>query len=105
MREINTLTREEACEFINAIDIGEFQISRFRYVKRRKAIELETITEWVTTDDNGKDVSIKLKDRWYFGQNFFNTDYSLDYSYGEIYFEFLLAKGFKENQFKTMPPI
>jgi hypothetical protein len=68
MREINTLTREEACEFINAIDIGEFQISRFRYVKRRKAIEL-------------------------------------DYSYGELYFEFLLAKGFKENQFKTMPPI
>jgi hypothetical protein len=102
MREINTLTQEEASEFINAIGIGEFQISKFRYLKRRKAIELETITEWTTEDDNGKDVSVKIKDKWYFEQDSFDTDYSLDNLYELLYFEFLLAKDFKKNRFSEV---
>ena len=100
MREISTLTKEEVSEFINAIDIGKFEISKFKYIKSRKVLEVKTITEWVTTDDDGGDISINTEDVWLFGQSSYDTYYPLERSYDLLYFEFLLAKGFKENRFK-----
>jgi len=100
MREFNTLKKEEIIEFINKIDIGTFKISKFKYIKSEKTFEARTKTEWVTEDDNNKEVKIIEEDMWSFTQDSFDTDYPLDTSYNLLYFEFLLAKGFKENSFK-----
>jgi len=102
MRELSTLTKEEIEEFFNALNIGQIAIKKFRYIKSRKTFEISTITEWTSTDDDGKEEVVKQEDLWKFTLDSFNTEYPLESGYDWLYREFLLAKGFRKNRFKCV---
>jgi hypothetical protein len=98
MRDISTLTKEEIAEFFNALDIGEFEINEFDYDKDNKTFEVSTVTQWDTDDDEGNIETIDQEDMWYFTNNSYDSNYP-ERIHSMLYYEFLLAKGFKENRF------
>ncbi len=73
MRDIKTLTKEEIIEFINKVDIGEFKISKPKYIKDENLFEIYITTEWTNNDEKGKKDNPRIKDRWEFTSDYFNT--------------------------------
>jgi hypothetical protein len=92
----------EIQQFFNALNIGQIAIKKFRYIKSRKTFEISTITEWTSTDDDGKEEVVKQEVLWEFTLDSFDTEYPLESGYDWLYREFLLAKGFRKNRFKCV---
>ena|SRR3989304_4075270 len=101
MRDIKTLTIEEVEEFLNKTNLGKHKISTVEFDENYQEWTVYVTTEWEGGEVAGEE-TFEIDDYFTFNQNLCDTNFPFsgdEELSSSLYYEFLLAKGFKENRF------